>query len=766
MQLFDPNLHEGAPSDLFGQAKYLYNGIIDTVHLIRNGDRPGRKIPIERVPGRIKRYLESLEDGSWSFDKNRNLYNEIVPVNKEILGMLRLGDMPILYENDMASSFGAYSSGGKIVYNVPYNNNERRRTYTLDTAFHESKHEAQGVFWKSFKEFSAFSHHVGGIGNGSTGFFSKVQDWINVNILGHAGTSNYFSPLNAIEEDARTYGHSFGKYDKSHLNTDLSPYLEDLSNMTKEEYWIMRGARRDANGKWIGDKDGYIKIDDNYGKYGDEIEKRFSQFIEDNDLNNPEKWEEYINKVSETGYKAQKGSAVHAYISKIADKAITDAGLDTEQSFMMSKQDFIDNVIDNYYDTAINKDRTFNQTLRSIRQYKINDEKSLQAIKNKFANFLGDTVSLKEWYHQMRDQLNTLDPFSSEFETLTSNIVETLSSRDEKFCNTIDQDKFFKLFDKKDMAMFKDFDEHYGYKGVYPKPSEDHQRHEDDKTTTAVDKEANYAEKLENMPLSDFDAEEERLTNKINELSERQNEAYKNGDMDELSSLNKEIEKVRQQKETLYDVGDKRSKDIDNTYTDDVIEKAIGNPETKYQYNSPVGPSREGIDKTLAANSATSDNEHTRAHEEQELANAMADGDELHVPSTDEEVREAEEPSKETEATTIEDNTEQQKEKTKKEKAAERKQKEIEQKMQNATSPPETTEDVSSEPSNLGQSESETKRETKINKSKPMGWKGKAAAFGGVLMAANIAYSMMAGGNSQRDMQHQESPSFFGQSSW
>lgn len=106
------------------------------------------------------------------------------------------------------------------------------------------------------------------------------------------------------------------------------------------------------------------------------------------------------------------------------------------------------------------------------------------------------------------------------------------------------------------------------------------------------------------------------------------------------------------------------------------------------------------------------------------------------------------------------------KKKTKAQKEAERRQKEIDQKIQNATSPPEATEDVSSEPSNLGQSESETKRETKINKSKPMGWKGKAAAFGGVLMAANIAYSMMAGGNSQRDMQHQESPSFFGQSSW
>ena len=350
---------------------------------------------------------------------------------------------------------------------------------------------------------------------------------------------------------------------------------------------------------------------------------------------------------------------------------------------------------------------------------------------------------------------------------------------------------------------------------------------------------------------------------------------------------------------------------------DDIIESAIGNPETKYkyQYDSPIDLSKEDfinnkLNEALDGYSISPDalesavkselanaesernrylnnlavknvdstaNEHTRAHEEQELANAMADGraniknsykenngipfkntDEIHAPFTDEEVREAEEavtkekktPAAETipeteektddyiesledasqegsnaedqqkeetehdiikeeekeeetiveenqvddtvpeeeiaaDNNTTEENIEKQKEKTKKkqkkekrgekgrkkkktkkEKAAERKQKEIEQKMQNATSPPETTEDVSSEPSNLGQLESETKRETKINKSKPMGWKGKAAAFGGVLMAANIAYSMMAGGNSQRDMQHQESPSFFGQSSW
>ena len=482
------------------------------------------------------------------------------------------------------------------------------------------------------------------------------------------------------------------------------------------------------------------------------------------------------------------------------------------------------------------------------------------------------------------------------------------------------------------------------------------------------------------------------------------------------------VEPIQTIEENVNHHSDEVSKSVNNTYTDDVIEKAIGNPETKYkyQYDSPIDLSKEDfinnkLNEALDGYSISTDalesavkselanaesernrylnnlavknvdstaNEHTRAHEEQELANAMADGraniknsykenngipfkntDEIHAPFTDEEVREAEEavakekktPAAETipeteektddyiesledasqegsnaedqqkeetikeksfeemskdelekeinqlwgrtydlwlkhdeclrngntqEANSImdeiseliskrmpivdirdkkyplisdsydvypplddidhdlskeedtkdtiieaeetendiikeeekeedaiveenqvddtvpeeeiaadndtpEENIEEQKEKTKKqqkkekkgekgrkkkktkkEKAAERKQKEIEQKIQNATSPPETTEDVSSEPSNLGQSESETKRETKINKSKPMGWKGKAAAFGGVLMAANIAYSMMAGGNSQRDMQHQESPSFFGQSSW
>lgn len=227
MQLFTPDLHKGAPSDLFGQAKYLYNGIIDTVHLIWTDRKTGNRITsTDELTKRRKTYLKNLKDGNWSFDKDETAFNDLLPANEEILKMLDV-------------------EGVSIKKYMPYIRSDPQKIEALNTAFHESKHASQDKNWKTVNEFNIYSH-------------------LN-------GSSNYWSDFNSLEQDAWTFGDSFGKYDKSHMNTNLQPYLEDLKKLSLDEYYTMRGGKKNENGEWIRDPStGLVELDKNYGEYGKE----------------------------------------------------------------------------------------------------------------------------------------------------------------------------------------------------------------------------------------------------------------------------------------------------------------------------------------------------------------------------------------------------------------------------------------------------------------------------------------------------------------